>query len=561
MGILAIYDITGIQDFIFSTPKLKEIIGASKLVEKILEKYLPDILSDIGKNESLNIVQNWRPIAPEQPAPDFAMLVDSSIDAEVLYIGGGNAWVAYKDKGLYEYVNELLSLKIFKSTYELRLVSVGVDTDFSDTSMIEGRTRYERDTIALQKALKEEKKRLISSRPAGGISITKQSVSTGQPVVMVDQDDQTLLSRVQVFKRIEAQDNSDNAGVTEFDAYTLKGEDSLLAVSHIDGNNIGASIGEFIKKYSASYQKAIPAMRSISNAITNYYKSAVDRVENKLRLSIENECFLNGIDPDTRESLSTFRRIILNGDDVTLVCYGKIAMTLIVELLLELAHHEITVVTSDVTGPKTHKIPVSACAGICYFNSHFPFSVAYHQAETCCTWAKLAGREKKGNRSTGHADHRTHGSWVDFFVNASNYPEGVDDVMAEFSAKNDSSEIPGRPYCVHMPSGEGDFWVDVAQSRAVSRLENGLKYFNADKSIAWPRGKSKALRDALSGESDPLVILNHMKAQRRSLDRVQNPERGMDDNEIAKAGKYSVCYDALEMMDLFERLPEEVSER
>jgi hypothetical protein len=52
-----------------------------------------------------------------------------------------------------------------------------------------------------------------------------------------------------------------------------------------------------------------------------------------------------------------------------------------------------------------------------------------------------------------------------------------------------------------------------------------------------------------------------MKAQRRSLDRVQNPERGMDDNEIAKAGKYSVCYDALEMMDLFERLPEEVSER
>ena len=101
MGILAIYDITGIQDFIFSTPKLKEIIGASKLVENILEKYLPDILSDIGKNESLNIVQNWRPIAPEQPAPDFAMHVDSTIDAEVLYIGGGNARVAYKDKGLY----------------------------------------------------------------------------------------------------------------------------------------------------------------------------------------------------------------------------------------------------------------------------------------------------------------------------------------------------------------------------------------------------------------------------------------------------------------------------
>lgn len=561
MGILAIYDITGIQDFIFSTPKLKEIIGASKLVENILEKYLPDILSDIGKNESLNIVQNWRPIAPEQPAPDFAMLVDSSIDAEVLYIGGGNAWVAYKDKGLYEYVNELLSLKIFKSTYELRLVSVGVDTDFSDTSMIEGRTRYERDTIALQKALKEEKKRLISSRPAGGISITKQSVSTGQPVVMVDQDDQTLLSRVQVFKRIEAQDNSDNAGVTEFDAYTLKGEDSLLAVAHIDGNNIGASIGEFIKKHSSSYPKAIPAMRSISNAITNYYKSAVDQVEEKLRLSLENDCFLNGIDPNKRKTLSTFRRIILNGDDVTLVCYGKIAMELIVELLLELARHEIMVVTSDVTGPKVQKIPVSACAGICYFNSHFPFSVAYHQAETCCTWAKLAGRDTTKSSMSVRADHRTHGSWVDFFVNASNYPEGVDDVMAEFSAKNDSSEIPGRPYCVHMPSGEGDFWVDVAQSRAVSRLENGLEYFNADKSIAWPRGKSKALRDALSGESDPLEILNHMRAQHRPLRDIQNPERVIDDNEIAKGGKYSVYYDALEMMDLFERLPEEVLER
>ena len=41
---IAIYDISGIQSFIFSTNKLREMVGGSKIVHKILFELLPQKL-------------------------------------------------------------------------------------------------------------------------------------------------------------------------------------------------------------------------------------------------------------------------------------------------------------------------------------------------------------------------------------------------------------------------------------------------------------------------------------------------------------------------------------
>ena len=560
MGILAIYDITGIQNFIFSTPKLKEIIGASSLVADILEMYLPEILKEIAEAENVKIVTKWAPLSNEEPAPDFQMVIDESVDAEILYIGGGNAWVAYKEESLYKRVHEILSLKILEKTYQLRLAGVGIATDFADTKLKDGKSRYMRDSEELQRALRLQKSRLIVSGPAGGLSITKRSVMTGQPVVELEKEESTLLSRVQVLKRdrYEQVSNSEKDAVTEFDAFTLKGEDSLLAVAHIDGNNFGTSIGTFMKEYQAEYRTAIPAMRSLSYAITNYYRSAMKRLAGTLNKALESKKFLPGIPEDRRKILGSFRTIILNGDDITLVCNGRVALALVKSLLKDLSVEPLKVVTRS---PKQERVAqeirVSACAGICYFPSHFPFSIAYRQAEDCCTQAKLQGRKKISSSADPEPDHRTHGSWVDFFVNASGVPGDVEDVLEQLARGKKDPSIGGRPYCVDISPETDKQWLAFGTERSIERFERLSVAFRS-----LPRGKSKSLRDALAGQGDAKAIMNHMVANDHRLPdiSVPGPEKsGTLIEDVAKAGTHSIYFDVLEMMDVFEIMPQEVS--
>ena len=44
MAILTVYDIMGIQNFIFSSKELKDNIGASKIVKNTLDIYLIDVI-------------------------------------------------------------------------------------------------------------------------------------------------------------------------------------------------------------------------------------------------------------------------------------------------------------------------------------------------------------------------------------------------------------------------------------------------------------------------------------------------------------------------------------
>ena len=49
--ILAQYDISGIQDYIFATNRLRENVGASYNVNRILNLFLPDAINEAVKTE------------------------------------------------------------------------------------------------------------------------------------------------------------------------------------------------------------------------------------------------------------------------------------------------------------------------------------------------------------------------------------------------------------------------------------------------------------------------------------------------------------------------------
>lgn len=83
-------DTVSIQEYIFSSNKLKENIGASFLVDKIYEDVLKEALKatfcrDIDINEWKN-------------NPEQVKMIQGNEEVEIGYIGGGNALILFNDK-------------------------------------------------------------------------------------------------------------------------------------------------------------------------------------------------------------------------------------------------------------------------------------------------------------------------------------------------------------------------------------------------------------------------------------------------------------------------------
>lgn len=85
----------------------------------------------------------------------------------------------------------------------------------------------------------------------------------------------------------------------------------------------------------------------------------------------------------------------LKTDDITFVCNGKLAVPAVKYFLENIGEEK----------------DYSACGGIAFFNSHFPFSDAYQVAEACCENAKKRAKEEE-NRG---AESRI-GNFMDFQV-------------------------------------------------------------------------------------------------------------------------------------------------
>lgn len=89
---LAMYDVRGIQNYIFRSNDLQEIIGASNLVENIIIDGLESIItgqSDWNREEFLT---DWK----NDNGTEF--IDDNSVKMQVLFIGGGNGYVLFRTK-------------------------------------------------------------------------------------------------------------------------------------------------------------------------------------------------------------------------------------------------------------------------------------------------------------------------------------------------------------------------------------------------------------------------------------------------------------------------------
>jgi len=158
--IVAVYDVTGIQDYIFASNKLKENVGASIIVQKLFEEYLVESIKKTDKT----IETDWQNLKELK-------ILTKDIDVEILYIGGGNAWIAFRNKNIMIEVNKIFSQEVIEKTNGQIGVAVAyLETNFSD---------YDSDKKEFFKKLKTKKNSMSIQNPMMGIGITREGITDG----------------------------------------------------------------------------------------------------------------------------------------------------------------------------------------------------------------------------------------------------------------------------------------------------------------------------------------------------------------------------------------------
>lgn len=509
--ILAKYDVSGIQDYIFADNRLRENAGASYQVTQILEKFLPEALLEEEMQVKGKVKINWN------QETELELPAKEELQAEILYIGGGNAVLLLRSMELFQKVGDNLGIKAGREFPGICLAIAYINTDLQDFSA---------DMKKLDVEMERVKSQTVRLPLYSPFPVVEQDNQSHQPIVRRMNYGETTENVTEVrFQKRKAYSNIRNYSrlFPEIDKdieyeypeemeglCSNQGEDSYIGVIHIDGNGMGQQIKNLIAG-NRNYFEGVRQLRKKSVEIASLFNSAYQELLKKLwsylKVTKEDDCSENdGI----HKVKLPLRPIILDGDDFTVLCTADLAIPVAAGFLKELDGQQ-----------KNEEKKITACAGIAFVHSHFPFYAAYTIAEDSCSRAKTKWyQEKEKQRSTEEEKVRKREkSYLDFEV-----IKGSD---AGRSAAHMDYRI--RPYSVVTKKGE-----DVSDS--LTALYDCLKRME-DK---WPRNRLHKIYHALLQGNTEM-----------ELTELEFASRGYQRKELTEGDwKLTPLFDALELQGL-----------
>ena len=476
--VLTVVDTTRIQSYIYRSNRLAENVGASHLVH-------------LATHEWVNELREVH-------------------DGEAISSAGGNAIMVFPNREKAKAFARALSRRAIESAPGLQLRVAHVDYD---TNAFLG------DVIAEGiQALKTQ--RVPRSEPVLGLGVTVMCQSTALPATKIVGEGAnaypaatSIKAKIHDTYRDSAEEqlqsltglHHDYTFPRDFDKIgRTKDDNSTLAVIHADGNGIGQLVGQIadsFRKEDGSKMTTeevveanalyLPQIRKFSKqlteatqkAIEDTVQSVVDWLESDSSNKDETEKRLisqmkHNTDEEDRLILP-LRPLIIGGDDVTLVCDGRLGVSL-ARIYLEKFAHYAENIEYKFKKENGDPLEITACAGAAIVKVHYPFARAYDLADELCSNAKKRFR-REGKR----------GSYLDWhFAVSGMVSTDLDDIRKRLY-QIQGNKLTLRPVVVkpeHLRS-----W-DV--------VDAGLKKFQPktqEEKKEWPRSKRKALQEALLG--------------------------------------------------------------
>lgn len=481
------YDVRGIQNYIYRTNKIQEIIGASRMVR--------DIIMDTFKNACDEVGVIYKE-ADDKIQFDFEK-PNTNLDAEIMYYGGGNLFVFFEDENKADEVNKLMRINLVKETYSLQLAVASTE--------ITGKDNYVKDIRTLRENMNEEKLNMSSMTPVRAFPITQNDPQTGFPfseIVNGRMATYETKRKMEQYKESLSDENDEHRILND---YGTELGDSMIAVVHIDGNNMGQYITQEMDEVN-DYCEATTKMRELSKNIKEVF---IGKALKNVRKKVRGFCDARGVN----KKFLPFRTIIAAGDDITFVCNARIVLDCVNEFINSVAAENKKI------GSK-----FSACAGVYVMHSHFPFSRAYELAEQLCASAKAKSRKCSGGNLIA-------ANFVDFQISYTGLLSDIDRVRSRNYVDATGQPLYARPY--HLGNNK------LTDDMKMNELDDLYKMIDTIRYL--PKSKIKSLRESFyDGKEFVDIDIKNINS------RVNEDKRIVlnDDKD------YQLLFDAIDVMDM-----------
>lgn len=334
--------VQGIQNFIFQTNELKDIVGASELVEMVCTS----AFDDFGNDPLKSIVR-----------------------------AAGNIKYDFDDeeqckKAVLEFPKKVQGMAP-GITISQAVVEYNPETDFADiVKQLESFLRIQRNCP-------------VRSNVHGLIG-ARRSRKTGLPAVAIRYND--YLDEPTFKKKERAKDATykicekafgkdfvqEYKEKIPFNIGEITKRNNWIAIVHADGNGFGKifqKVGHDKKKLSAFSKKVDELTQKAACKAFADIKGEIDEELNTP------QCFI------------PIRPVVLNGDDLTVIIRGDLAIPYANAFLENFKTVTADELQSEFGGGLT------ACAGVAFIKSSYPFYYGYALAEDLCTRAKAKAKK------------------------------------------------------------------------------------------------------------------------------------------------------------------------
>jgi hypothetical protein len=371
--------VQGIQGFIFETNKLKEIAGASSLVDEICTTFFRDFLG-------------------------------ADYDEQNLILGAaGNIKYIFDNKESCVNMMRKFPRAVMKKAPGITISQAAVELTGNSAdciSTLEARLRIQRNKSISQHGL--------------GMMISERSRRTGKPSVSKEKDrdgNWNFLDAGQKAKIANAgaannsliRKISDDDGLDKFpldtDEIIQHSKNSWIAIIHADANNLGNKIMAMSTGNNHNLTQDLKTMSArIESATIKAAKRAFEEV------------IIPATSPNERYP---FRPIIIGGDDLTVIVRGDLALTF-THQYLQFFEEETQQALND-AGLTYFKQGLSACAGIAYIKSGYPFHYGVSLAEELCAQAKKVSKALNADHTPSSLlFHKVHASFIEDYADIVN---------------------------------------------------------------------------------------------------------------------------------------------